>query len=189
VLLRLCVHTVLQQDAAEGEAGEGEEEDEEEEDDMDDGAAAHAGMSFVEQPSTGEVYADDSDNDADDDDDEDHVIKPSDAVLLTATTEEDEHSTLEVHVYDQDTGTFYTHHDLALPALPLCLAWMDIAPRAAAAAGPAPLGSYVAVGTFEPGIEIWNLDVLDPLEPSAVLGGWAAGSAGGAGDLARRLQR
>jgi periodic tryptophan protein 1 len=29
------------------------------------------------------------------------------------------------------------------------------------------------VGTFEPAIEIWNLDVMDPLEPSAVLGGYA----------------
>jgi periodic tryptophan protein 1 len=29
----------------------------------------------------------------------------------------------------------------------------------------------MAVGTFSPAIEIWNLDVLDPLEPTAVLGG------------------
>lgn len=28
------------------------------------------------------------------------------------------------------------------------------------------------MGTFEPGIEIWNLDVLDPLEPTATLGGF-----------------
>lgn len=38
---------------------------------------------------------------------------------------------------------------------------------------PSLVGSYVAVGTFHPGIEIWNLDVLDPLEPSAILGGLA----------------
>lgn len=31
--------------------------------------------------------------------------------------------------------------------------------------------SYCAIGTFEPAIEIWNLDVLDPLEPTATLGG------------------
>jgi periodic tryptophan protein 1 len=29
----------------------------------------------------------------------------------------------------------------------------------------------IAVGTFDPAIEIWNLDVMDPLEPTAVLGG------------------
>jgi hypothetical protein len=29
----------------------------------------------------------------------------------------------------------------------------------------------VAVGTFRPGIEIWDLDVIDPLEPSRILGG------------------
>lgn len=32
-------------------------------------------------------------------------------------------------------------------------------------------GSYAAVGTFRPGIELWDLDVLDPLEPTRVLGG------------------
>ena len=32
-------------------------------------------------------------------------------------------------------------------------------------------GNYVAVGSFEPGIEIWNLDVLNALEPTIVLGG------------------
>ena len=33
------------------------------------------------------------------------------------------------------------------------------------------MGNYVAVGTFQPSIEIWNLDVMDPLEPTAILGG------------------
>ena len=38
-------------------------------------------------------------------------------------------------------------------------------------------------GTFKPGIEIWNLDVLDPLEPSAILGGenLAGDASGGKG--------
>lgn len=34
------------------------------------------------------------------------------------------------------------------------------------------MGNFVAVGTFDPVIEIWNLDVLDPLEPTASLGGY-----------------
>ncbi len=41
----------------------------------------------------------------------------------------------------------------------------------AATAGTEEVGSYVAVGTFHPSIEIWNLDVIDSLEPAAVLGG------------------
>ena len=49
---------------------------------------------------------------------------------------------------------------------------MDCPPRALPTDGtPAPVGSFVAVGTFQPDIEIWNLDVVDVMEPTAVLGG------------------
>ncbi len=30
----------------------------------------------------------------------------------------------------------------------------------------------MAVGSFEPGIEIWNLDTVDALQPAAILGGF-----------------
>lgn len=67
------------------------------------------------------------------------------------------------------------HHDLTLPDFPLCVEWMDCPPSAAAAATTAgqaaAVGSYAAVGTFNPAIEIWDLDVLDTMEPVAVLGG------------------
>lgn len=56
------------------------------------------------------------------------------------------------------------HHDIPLPAFPLCLSHGDISPAGSA-------GNFCAVGTFDPGIEIWNLDVLNPLEPSCILGG------------------
>ncbi|CAM9122793.1 unnamed protein product [Phaeothamnion confervicola] len=115
----------------------------------------------------------------DDDDDqgsdaEDNIVGVTDAVLLVANTEEDEFSSLEMHVYDESGGgNFYVHHDVTLPSLPLCLAWMDVAPCPVddETDETGEVGSYVAVGTFEPAIEIWNLDVLDPLEPSAILGG------------------
>lgn len=32
-------------------------------------------------------------------------------------------------------------------------------------------GSFAAVGTFKPGIEIWDVDIIDPLEPVRILGG------------------
>ncbi|TYZ63964.1 hypothetical protein PybrP1_004206 [[Pythium] brassicae (nom. inval.)] len=113
---------------------------------------------------------DDDDEEEDPEDKEDVEILPTDAVVLVASTEE-EFSNLEVHVYDEDNGSLYIHHEINLPAFPLCLAWIDCAPTPVdAARGPVD-GSFVAVGTFKPGIEIWNLDVLDVLEPSATLGG------------------
>ena len=71
---------------------------------------------------------------------------------------------MEVHIYEQDTGNLFVHHDIPLPAFPLCLAHGDISPNGTA-------GNFCAVGTFGPGIEIWNLDVLNALEPSCILGG------------------
>jgi periodic tryptophan protein 1 len=71
---------------------------------------------------------------------------------------------LEVHVYDPKTGNLYVHHDIPLPAFPLCLAHGQVASDATA-------GNFCAVGTFGPGIEIWNLDVLNALEPTCFLGG------------------
>lgn len=115
----------------------------------------------------------DNDDEEDEEDKEDLEIRATDAVILVASTEE-EFSNLEVHVYDDDNGSLYIHHEINLPAFPLCLAWMDCAPTPVdATTGPVD-GSFVAVGTFKPGIEIWNLDVLDVLEPSATLGGEAS---------------
>jgi periodic tryptophan protein 1 len=145
-----------------------DDEDDEEFDDEDDddemgGAAAEMGMAFTDMAGAGADGA--AGSDTDEDDVYDHVVKPTDAVLLVANTEEDDCSSLEVQVYDQETGSYYTHHDITLPALPLCLAWMSTPPLGGG------MGSYVAIGTFEPAIELWNLDVLDPLEPTACLGG------------------
>eukprot|EP00980_Cylindrotheca_fusiformis_P009296 scaffold2042_cov123-Cylindrotheca_fusiformis.AAC.3 len=101
--------------------------------------------------------------DDDDSDIEDVLIQPGDALFVVAKTEED-FASLEVNVYEQTTGNLFVHHDIPLPNFPLCLAHGDISPTGSA-------GNYCAVGTFGPGIEVWNLDVLNALEPSCVLGG------------------
>lgn len=114
-------------------------------------------------------YMTNKEADEDDSDIEDFTLRESDLVLLAARNEDDV-SHLEVYVYEQGgedgAANLYVHHDIMLAAFPLSLAWMDLDP-----AGSGASGSYVAVGTFDPAIEIWDLDVMDPIEPAAVLGG------------------
>jgi len=67
------------------------------------------------------------------------------------------------------------HHDLMLPNFPLCLEWLDFPPAStsssvSAADGVAKRGNYVAVGTLDPEIEIWSLDVVESMYPDMVLG-------------------
>lgn len=110
-------------------------------------------------------YADDMEKDDDDDnsDIEDTNLTPDDSLVIVAKTQDD-YASLEVFVYEETTGNLFVHHDIPLPSFPLCLAHGDINSSGNA-------GNYVAVGTFSPGIEVWNLDVLDALEPMCILGG------------------
>ena len=110
----------------------------------------------------GNYFGNDEDNE-EDSDEEDTNILSTDALCVVATTDED-FSALEVYCYETKTGNLYVHHDIALPAFPLSVAWGDINEDGTA-------GNYAAVGTFDKGIEVWNLDVLDALEPSFILGG------------------
>lgn len=90
-------------------------------------------------------------------------VLPSDNMLVSAKTEDDL-SILEVHVYDDSQENLYVHHDLMLPSFPLCLEWLDYAP------GTGVPGNLIAVGTFEPEIEIWSLDKIDGMYPDTILG-------------------
>ncbi|GKY94152.1 hypothetical protein MPSEU_000381300 [Mayamaea pseudoterrestris] len=113
-----------------------------------------------------DMQMDELGNQEDDDDESDIAdvaLSPTDAILVVGKAEDD-FASLEVHVYDRSTGNLYVHHDIPLPAFPLCLAHGQVSSQGKT-------GNYCAVGTFHPGIEIWNLDVLNALEPSCVLGG------------------
>lgn len=111
----------------------------------------------------GAMYLNEEDENDDDSDKEDTNLAPDDALIVVAKTEED-FATLAIHVYEQNSGNLFVHHDIPLPSFPLCLAHGDINNDGGA-------GNYCAVGTFSPGIEVWNLDILDALEPTCILGG------------------
>lgn len=109
--------------------------------------------------------------DEDSEDGENFNIKPTDLLILAAKNEDDLNS-LEVWVYEetdaQGEGNLYVHHDILLPSFPLCVAWLDCS-----TSGSAERSNVAAIGTMEPGIELWDLDVVDAVEPAATLGGEA----------------
>ena len=94
-------------------------------------------------------------------------ILPTDNLLLAAKVE-DEVAHLEIYVYEDEADNLYVHHDIMLPAIPLCVEWVDI--PVGKDAGSRSHGNFVAVGTMIPEIEIWDLDVVDSMYPNAILG-------------------
>lgn len=118
-------------------------------------------------------------------------VYPTDNMVL-ATRTEDDISYLDVYVYDDGAGfhdadipveegdkfdrdvakglvrdsSLYVHHDLMLPAFPLCVEWIDYKVGSNSEAP----GNFAAIGTFDPQIEIWNLDSIDKAFPDMILG-------------------
>lgn len=103
---------------------------------------------------------------------QDVKISQNDALIIAAHTEED-NSSVEVYIFEEHNSNLYIHHDITLPSFPLSLCWMDVNPRIQEDQKLIDTkGSFLAVGSFSPEIEIWNLDVLDVMEPVGSLGGY-----------------
>jgi periodic tryptophan protein 1 len=92
---------------------------------------------------------------------EDYTIRKTDSLIVAATAE-DEHSNLEVYVYDHKTSDLYVHHEIILSSYPLCIEWLNNFRGENV--------NYVIVGSFLPQIEIWDLNRED-CEPIYTLGG------------------
>ncbi|CAH1183768.1 unnamed protein product [Ceutorhynchus assimilis] len=117
--------------------------------------------SLAELPN--EIEAEDHFSESDDSEKEDDIIKPTDNLILVAHVEGDA-SLLEVYVYNNDEEeSFYVHHDILLPSFPLCLEWLNYEKGQAA-------GNYCAVGSMSPVIDVWDLDIMNCLEPAFKLG-------------------
>ncbi|QRV90061.1 WD repeat-containing protein [Ceratobasidium sp. AG-Ba] len=99
-------------------------------------------------------------------------VQPSDNMIVTAKTE-DEVSNLDIYIYNDADENLYVHHDILLPSFPLCLEWLDFPPNTSTTptnGTTSSQGNFIAVGTFEPEIEIWSLDMTDAIYPSLILG-------------------
>ncbi|TID29859.1 hypothetical protein CANINC_001552 [Pichia inconspicua] len=122
-------------------------------------------------------------------------IYPTDNLVM-ATRTEDDVSYLDVYVYDDGAGALgpedeaeaeeekkydpdvkrglvregalYIHHDVMLPAFPLCVESITFKPRGENSTSN--VANFAAVGTFEPTIELWNMDCVDSAFPDVILG-------------------
>lgn len=112
------------------------------------------------------IVLDDVDDESDNEKEELQIL-PQDNLILAAKVE-DEVAQLEVFVYEDEEDNLYVHHDIMLPALPLCVEWIDM--PVGKNAGKKMNGNYAAIGTMSPEIEVWDLDVVDSMYPDTILG-------------------
>lgn len=98
-----------------------------------------------------------------DSDQEDFQLRKTDNLLVAGHFDEDICS-LNIYVYNSSERHYFIHHDLMIGSYPICLEWLDYDPTEESSV------NYVAVGTMNPWIELWDLDIVDSLEPEFVLG-------------------
>lgn len=101
--------------------------------------------------------------DDDDSEKEDDAIKSDDNLVLVGHVDGDA-SILEVFVYNEAEGSFYCHHDILLPSFPLCMEWLNFDPTDSKPS------NLCAIGNMTPVIDVWDLDLIDCLEPAYKLG-------------------
>ena len=93
---------------------------------------------------------------------DDYTIRKTDSIIVAATAEND-HSNLEIYVYEHEHSNLYVHHEIILGSYPLCIEWLPYFQNQKT--------NLMIVGTFSPEIEIWNLD-SENCEPVFVLGSY-----------------
>ncbi|KAJ9435051.1 putative WD repeat-containing protein C17D11.16 [Diplonema papillatum] len=148
----------------EGEENKVDEAAEEEEDDEESDESEGANLEIPLQGADVQNIESDDESELND-----LQVMPDDMVFLCAHQRTNGSSTLEVYVYDDEHENVYLHHDIMLPAIPLCVAWASSGRKKDGTAVEG--GSFAAVTTFLPFIEVWDLDIIDAPDPAITLGG------------------
>ena len=99
---------------------------------------------------------------SDSEDDEFYTVKPSDLMFVAANAEEDQ-CYVDVYVHDTVSYGLFVRQNFDLNAYPLCLEFVSSFKNREDSC-------MLAVGTFDPAIELWDLSSLVTDEPLAVLG-------------------
>jgi len=107
-----------------------------------------------------------SKDDQSSDDESDLGISPDDSLIALCKVH-GEFFSLEVWVTNVADGSLYCHHDTILSSCPLAIERIGFDPGESNSAS----ANLVAIGNMTPNIELWDLDVVNTIEPAFSLKG------------------
>lgn len=102
------------------------------------------------------------DRDSDDDDDE---IKPEDNLIVVGKGFRDNSGmeSIEIHVYNEEDNNMYAHHDIMVSSCPLCFEIINVQCDDN-------FSCFIATGLLSASVELYDLNVFNPVKPQAKLG-------------------
>lgn len=89
------------------------------------------------------------------DSEDDISIHQTDCIFVAASSKADAF-TLETYIYDENNESLFVYESIMVDDVPLCVELLDFDDKCC-----------IAVGTFQPVIELW--DIMDPTSPTPVL--------------------